>query len=330
MSAGRPSPSSYSSLPFKDIKISHVPADSPTVSKVLVVAFNRPEKYNAVTDNLLTELETAYGIIDGDDRVRAVVLTGTGKAFCAGSDLEVGFSGIAASNQSEEAIESYRDQCVFEEPCYPTQVHMLTPMSRGGRVALAMTNCSKPTIVALNGPAAGFGFTITFPAAIRVAWSGAKVTLPFARRGITLESCSAFFLPRLLGMAKAMHLATTGATYLASDPLVNPLFSQLLPTPQATVDYAVKLATDIAENTSTTSTKLIRDLLLYSPDTPEETHLLESRVFLSVVGSKDNVEGVESFMEKRKPVFSGSFNRESMPFWPWWGSRGNGKSIVKL
>ena len=116
MSIARAAPSSYSSLSFKDIKIFHVPADSPTVSKVLVMAFNRPEKYNAVTENLLTELETAYGIIDGDDRVRAVVLTGMGKAFCAGSDLKVGFSGIAASNQSEEAIESYRDQCVLEEP----------------------------------------------------------------------------------------------------------------------------------------------------------------------------------------------------------------------
>ena len=206
---------------------------------------------------------------------------------------------------------------------------MLT-LPRGGRVALAMTNCTKPTIVALNGPAAGFGFTITFPAAIRVAWSDAKVALPFARRGLTLESCSAFFLPRLLGLAKATHLATTGATYSASDPLVSPLFSKLLPTPQATVEYAVELATDIAENTSPTSTKLMRDLLLYSPDTPEETHKLDSKVFLSVVGSKDNVEGIKSFMKKRKPAFSGSFDRESVPFWPWWASSGNGEPAAKL
>lgn len=187
-----------------------------------------------------------------------------------------------------------------------------------------MTKCTKPTIVALNGPAAGFGFTITFPAAIRVAWSGAKVALPFARRGIAFESCSTFFLPRLLGLAKAMHIATTGATYLASDPLVSPLFSKLLPTPEETLTYALELATDIAENTSLTSTKLMRDLLLYGPDTPEETHKLESKVFLSVAGSKDNNEGVESFMEKRKPVFSGTFDRESVPFWPWWAQASNG------
>ncbi len=103
-------PSSYSSLPFKGIKIFHVPADSPTVTKVLIVAFNRPEKYNAISDNLLTELETAYRIIDQDERVRAVVLTGTGKAFCAGADLEVGFTGLLAHKESEDSFEKYRDQ----------------------------------------------------------------------------------------------------------------------------------------------------------------------------------------------------------------------------
>jgi enoyl-CoA hydratase/carnithine racemase len=97
-------------LPFKDVKISHVPADSPTVTKVLIVAFNRPEKFNAATGNLLTELETAYRIIDQDERVRSVVLTGNGKAFCAGADLEVGFTGLLAHKESPEAFEQYRDQ----------------------------------------------------------------------------------------------------------------------------------------------------------------------------------------------------------------------------
>lgn len=191
-------------------------------------------------------------------------------------------------------------------------------MVRGGRVALAMANCTKPTIVAVNGPAAGFGFTITLPAAIRVAWSGAKLSLPFARLGLTLESCSAFFLPRLVGLAKATHISTTGATYVASDPLVSSLFSKLLPTPQETVVYAIELAAEIAENTSLTSTKLIRDLLLYSPNTPEETHVLDSKAFISVVGSKDNIAGIKGVLKKKKPEFSGAFDQESIPFWPWW------------
>ncbi|KAH7203122.1 ClpP/crotonase-like domain-containing protein [Fusarium redolens] len=269
MSATIEVPASYSSLSFKDITVSHVPADSPTATKVLILAFNRPDKHNAVTENLLTELETAYRIIDQDERVRAVVLTGTGKAFCAGADLQIGFSGLMAHKASEESIARYRDQ--------------------GGQVALAIANCTKPTIVAMNGPAAGFGLTITFPATIRVAWSGAKVALPFARLGLSLESCSAYFLPRLVGLAKAMHIVTTGDTYVASDPLVSPLFSKLLPTPQETVAYAVELASNIGENTSLTSTKFMRDMLLYNSDTPEEMHKLDSKVFISLVGSQDNV-----------------------------------------
>lgn len=112
MSSAATLPSSYSSLPFKDIKISHVPADSPTPTKVLIFAFNRPDQYNAATENLLTELETAYHMIDQDDRVRAVVLTGNGKAFCAGADLQVGFSDLIAHKETQESRDKYRDQSV--------------------------------------------------------------------------------------------------------------------------------------------------------------------------------------------------------------------------
>ncbi|CRK17093.1 hypothetical protein BN1723_011224 [Verticillium longisporum] len=241
---------SYVTPPFKDIKITHVPESSPSPTPVLIIDFNRPTRHNAVTENLLDELEAAYDLANRDERVRAIVLTGSGQSFCSGADLQ--------------AMDEYRDQEAI-------------PIS-GGRLALAMTNCTKPTIVALNGPAAGFGATITLPATIRVAWSGAKIAFPFSRRGLTLESCSAFFLPRILGLAKAMHLATTGSAYAASDPLVSGLFSRLLPTPQETVAYAVELATDVADNTSLTSTKLMRDMLLHTPATLEETHRLDSKL----------------------------------------------------
>ncbi|KAJ9427837.1 ClpP/crotonase-like domain-containing protein [Fusarium oxysporum] len=287
MSATIEVPASYSSLPFKDITISHVPADSPSATKVLILAFNRPDKHNAVTENLLTELETAYRVIDQDERVRAVVLTGAGKAFCAGADLQIGFSGLMAHKESEESIARYRDQ--------------------GGRVALAIANCTKPTIVAINGPAAGFGLTVTFPATIRVAWSGAKVALPFARLGLSLESCSAYFLPRLVGLAKAMHIATT-----------------------ETVAYAVELASNIGENTSLTSTKLMRDMLLYNSETPEAMHKLDSKVFISLVGSQDNVAGIKGITKKQHPDFSGTFDRNAVPFWPWWDAEKDEHSRAKL
>lgn len=190
---------------------------------------------------------------------------------------------------------------------------------RGGPAALAIKNCDKPTIVAINGSAAGAGLTLTLPAAIRLAWAGAKVGIPFARRGIVFESCSAFYLPKLLGLSRATHIAMTGKTYPATDPLVNGLFSQTYDTPEETVQAAVALATDIAENTSLTSTKLMRDMLVYGLPTPEETHLIESQALISMVGSKDNDEGVASFMEKRRPEYSGRVERERFAFWPWWG-----------
>ncbi|KAJ9148846.1 ClpP/crotonase [Pleurostoma richardsiae] len=291
-------PDAYFSLPFKEISLSHVPASSDLATKVIMMALNRPEKYNAVTENMLIEMEAAYELLSKDDRVRAIVLTGAGKAFCAGADLQVGFAGLLKSKQTEASMTSFRD--------------------RGGRVALAIARCAKPTIVAINGPAAGFGFTITLPAAIRVAWTEAKVGMPFARRGLTMESCSAFYLPRLIGMSKAIHIATTGATYSASDPLVSQLFSKLLSTPKETVEYAVELAADIAENTSLASTKLMRDMMVYCPPTPEGAHILDSRVFISMVGLHDNWEGVKSFTEKRKPQFRGEIDQAEFPFWPWW------------
>ncbi|KAF5709744.1 3-hydroxypropionyl-coenzyme A dehydratase [Fusarium globosum] len=176
-------PASYSSLPFKDIIVSEVAEDTPVATKVLILAFNRPDKHNAVTENLLTELEAAYRLIDQDERVRVVVLTGTGRAFCVGGDLQTGFSGLLAHQASRESIDRYRDQ--------------------GGKIALAIASCTKPTVVAINGPVANFGFTITFPATTRVAWARAKVAQPFSRLGFSLESCSAYVLPR--SVTKKQH-----------------------------------------------------------------------------------------------------------------------------
>lgn len=167
-------------------------------------------------------------------------------------------------------------------------------------------------------------------ATIRVAWEGAKVAAPFTRRGICLESCSSFFLPRLIGLSKAMHISTTGSTYPVTDPLVRDLFSVLLPTPEETVAYATKLALDIAENTSEVSTKLNRDLLLYCQDSPHQAHLVESRAFLALAGAQDNMEGVASFMEKRKPNFTANFSDAGLSFWPWWGEAAGKPKDQKL
>ncbi|KAK1624420.1 ClpP/crotonase-like domain-containing protein [Colletotrichum phormii] len=186
----------YSSLNYQDIVISHVPCDAPAVTKVIVVTLNRPQRHNAVNGNILEELFSVFNIIDNDDRVRAVVLTGAGKSFCAGMDLSGGPEGLMKIKQNPDAMNQWKDP--------------------------------------------------------------------------------AFYLPKLVGLSKANHIVTTGNTYTASDPIVSGMFSKLLPTPEETVRYAIDLATEIAENTSITSTKLMRDMMLYCPDTPEGTHDLDS------------------------------------------------------
>jgi enoyl-CoA hydratase/carnithine racemase len=205
---------------------------------------------------------------------------------------------------------------------------------RGGRVALAIHQCSKPTIAAINGSAVGgeagdssgdasanqmlVGITMTLPACIRVTFVQAKIGFVFARRGLILEACSSYFLPRLIGMSRALNLVTTGSVYRADHPLLQNLFSETLPSPEATVARALELADDIARTTSTVSTKLMRDLMYRGPDSAEATHLLDSRVIHSLFGSRDSNEGIQSFFEKRSPRFQGTMQDNAPEAYPWW------------
>ncbi|PQE04378.1 Enoyl- hydratase isomerase protein [Rutstroemia sp. NJR-2017a BVV2] len=260
-------PDSYSSLPFKDISISHVPASLPTPSQVILLKLNRPQKFNAATERMIEEVVTAYEYFNADDRVKAIVVTGTGRAFCVGADLEIGFSKL---------------------------------LNKLDRVA------------------AGFGITITLPATIRIACSSAKISFAFARRGLVMEAASSYFLPRLVGMSRALRLVTTGATYIASDPLLSQLFSELLPTPEETVARALIIATEITAQTSTVSTKIMRDMMYRGPSTAEEAHLLDSKIFLEMLRSKDSEEGMKSFTQKREPEFKGTMKDDAPHGWPWW------------
>lgn len=172
--------------------------------------------------------------------------------------------------------------------------------------------------MAISGPAAGFGITLTLPATIRVACASSKISFAFSRRGLSMEACSSFFLPKLVGMSRALHLLTTGATYLASDPLLSNLFSKILPTPEETVASALEIAEEIAAGTSTVSTKVIRDMMYRGPGSAEEAHLLESKLFLGMLMSKDSAEGMKSFIEKRDVNFKGNMKRDAPVGWPWW------------
>jgi len=194
---------------------------------------------------------------------------------------------------------------------------LLTPSS-GGRVSLAIHNCRKPTIAAMQGSAVGVGITMTLPMAIRIATKDAKIGFVFARRGLVMEAASSFFLPRLVGLSRAMHLVTTGATYPASHRLYDGLFSELTDRPDQVLPRALELATEYTDNCSGVSWALMRDMMWRGPPSAEEAHLLDSRIIYAMFSSRDNKEGVQAFLQKRKVNFTGSIERDAPPAYPWW------------
>lgn len=297
-------PSSYAKLDLSDIKISHVPESSLEPTPVLVLTLNRPNNNNAFTKNMQESITEFYTLVNNDPRVKVIVLTGAGRMFCAGADLDIGFGG-GASRSGANTVAARAERSVDHR-------------DGGGRVSLAIHQCSKPTIAAITGSAVGVGITMTLPCAIRIASAKAKIGFVFARRGIIMEACSHYFLPKLIGLSRALHLTTTGSVYPADHNLLRELFSEVMPTPEATLKRALELADEVAKNTSTVSNKLMRDLMYRTPASAEEAHLLDSRVIHGLFGTPDNLEGVKSFFEKRSANFTGTMLENAPEAWPWW------------
>jgi enoyl-CoA hydratase/carnithine racemase len=162
---------------------------------------------------------------------------------------------------------------------------MLIHEHRGGRVVLSIFHCRKPTIGALQGSAVGIGITMTLPMNIRICYKNAKIGFVFSRRGLVMESCSSFFLPRLVGHSRAMTAVTTGTTYLASDKVWDGLFSELVDRPEDVLPKALEVAEDVVRNTSSVSTYLMKELMYRDTGSPEGQHLLDSRVLYELFGS---------------------------------------------
>ena len=273
------------------------------VDGVATVTLNRPEKLNAVTSVLLRELHSAFDEADADDAVRAVIVTGAGRAFCAGADLSAGTQAFDRSRRERpEAGDEHRDG--------------------GGLVTLRIYDMKKPVIAAINGPAVGFGVTMTLPMDIRIASSSARMGFVFSRRGVVPEACSTWFLPRLVGMQRAAEWVYTGRVFGAAEALAGGLVSRVVP-PEALLPTAWALAREIADNTSAVSVALARQMMwkLLGADHPMEGHRLDSRGMDWTGRSEDAREGVASFLEKRPPRFSLRPSRDMPPFYPWWSER---------
>src|SRR5262247_2315297 len=268
---------------------------------VCTVTLDRPDRLNAVTTAMLDELGQAWDLPDADDAVRAVIVTGAGRAFCAGADLGSGGSTFDYESRQGSA-EEHRDG--------------------GGRVTLRIFDMKKPVIAAINGPAVGFGITLTLPMDIRIASSAARIGFVFARRGVVPEAASTWFLPRLVGISQAAEWVYTGRIFSADEALAGRLVSRVV-APEALLPTARQLAREIADNTSAVSVTLARQMMwkLMGADHPMEAHRLDSEAMFWTGRSADAREGVSAFLEKRPARFTLRPSADLPPFYPWWRPR---------
>jgi len=274
---------------------------------VCTVTLNRPDRLNAVTTTMLRELGEAWDHADADDAVRAVIVTGAGRAFCAGADLGSGGSTFNYAERKDsrghaETAEDHRDG--------------------GGTVTLRIFDMKKPVIAAINGPAVGFGITLTLPMDVRIASSAARIGFVFARRGVVPEACSTWFLPRLVGMSQAAEWVYTGRVFSAEEALAGRLVSRVV-APDALLPAARALAREIADNSSAISVTLARQMMwkLLGADHPMDAHLLDSQAMFWTGRSADAREGIAAFLEKRPARFPLRPSADLPPFYPWWRSR---------
>jgi enoyl-CoA hydratase/carnithine racemase len=270
---------------------------------ILTLTLNRPEHLNAFTPQMRNELIDALDRANADDHVRAIIVTGAGRAFCAGMDLGSGSETFDYQRRDGQTrVEEHRDG--------------------GGQLVLRIFESIKPIIAAINGPAVGIGVTMTLPMDIRIAAHNAKIGFVFTRRGIVPEACSSWFLPRLVGISRALEWVMSGRLFSVDEAVTGGLVrsshgpDQLLPA-------ARDLATEIVRNTSAVSVALARQMLwrMLGADHPMEAHKVDSRAIYYTGRSPDAKEGITSFLEKRPAKFKDKPSTAMPPFYPWWKER---------
>ncbi|MCU1392526.1 MAG: putative enoyl-CoA hydratase [Ilumatobacteraceae bacterium] len=252
---------------------------------VAVITLNRPAQLNAFTNRMMHELIDAFDAVDADDDVRAVIVTGAGRGFCAGADLSGGGETFAKGGSD-------------------VQTDVGVPRDGGGLVSLRIFECLKPVIAAINGPAVGVGVTMTLPMDIRLASDSARFGFVFAKRGIVPEACSSWFLPRIVGISQAAEWVYTGRIFGADEALDRRLVRSVHPGDEL-LDAAKVIAAEIVANTAPVSVALSRQMMwrMLGAAHPMEAHRVDSRAIAIRGASSDAREGVTSFLEKRAAAF---------------------------
>jgi enoyl-CoA hydratase/carnithine racemase len=270
---------------------------------IATITLNRPDKLNAFTGTMMNEMIEAFDETDANDDVRAVIVTGAGRGFCAGADLSSGGETFSRGGGGE--------------PAGAQQV----PRDGGGLVTLRIFESKKPVIAAINGPAVGVGVTMTLPMDIRLASSAAKIGFVFARRGIVPEACSSWFLPRVVGISQAAEWVFTGRVFGAEEALSGGLVRSVHE-PDELLPAARAIAAEIAENTAPVSVALSRLMLwrMLGASHPMDAHMVDSRAIAARGASADAREGVVSFLEKRAAVFPVRVSDGLPDIFPGWAS----------
>jgi len=271
-------------------------------SGVATIMLNRPDKMNTFTRATRDELIAAFAAADASDDVRAVIVTGAGRAFCAGADPSAGGSTFDYAKRDDAGLEDHRDG--------------------GGRVTLRIFESKKPVIAAINGAAVGIGVTMTLAMDIRIASSAARFGFVFARRGIVPEACSSWFLPKVVGLSQAAEWLYSGRVFGADEARAGGLVSRVVP-PEQLLPTAIAIAREIADNTSPVAVALSRRMLwrMAGADHPMEAHKVDSRGIFAMGASPDVREGIAAFKEKRPAKFTMKPSTDMPDFYPWWTER---------
>jgi len=281
--------------------------------QILTITLNRPDKLNAFNMTMMNELIDAFGKADADDNVRAIIVTGAGRAFCAGADLSSGADTFDRDAKRGPVKRLANGDVDYSDP---------NVRDGGGQVTLRIFKCLKPVIGAINGAAVGIGATMQLPMDIRIASENARFGFVFSQRGIVPEAASSWFLPRLVGISQALEWCYSGRVFPAQQALAGRLVSKVVP-PDQLLPVARELARGFIDKTAPVSVALIRQMMwrMMGADDPMEAHKVDSRGIYARGRSADVKEGVMSFLEKRPAQFTDKVSSDMPSYYPWWDER---------
>jgi enoyl-CoA hydratase/carnithine racemase len=292
---------------------------------ILTITLHRPEKMNAFTGEMMNEMIDAFDKADADDDIRALIVTGSGdRAFCAGADLS---SGADTFNYEKHSKSTEQTDAKLKRPDVEGAIKEDGSVNwshdavrdGGGRLTLRIFKCLKPVIAAVNGAAVGIGVTMQLAMDIRIASDTARFGFVFTRRGMVPEACSSWFLPRIVGMPKALEWTFSGRVFDAKEALDGGLVRSLHK-PEELLSVARGIAREIADNTAPVSVALSRQMLwrMSAAADPMEAHKIDSRGIFSRGRQGDSAEGVMSFLEKRPATFPDKVSTDLPEYFPWW------------